>query len=105
MADEMEAWLEEEAADGFNVVCNHYPKPFEDFCRLVVPELHRRGIFRTEYEGTTLRENFGLRVPENRYTPQARLALATEAPCGSSRFRQRPDSPRSAGRQRPFPQP
>jgi len=37
MADEMEAWLKEEAADGFNVVCNHYPKPFEDFCHLVVP--------------------------------------------------------------------
>jgi FMN-dependent oxidoreductase (nitrilotriacetate monooxygenase family) len=79
MADEMEAWLKEEAADGFNVVCNHYPKPFEDFCRLVVPELQRRGLFRTEYEGTTLRENLGLRVPENRYTLQARLGLAKEA--------------------------
>jgi FMN-dependent oxidoreductase (nitrilotriacetate monooxygenase family) len=79
MADEMEAWLKQEAADGFNVVCNHYPKPFEDFCHLVVPELQRRGIFRTEYEGTTLRENLGLRVPENRYTRQARLALAKEA--------------------------
>jgi len=79
MADEMEAWLKEEAADGFNVVCNHYPKPFEDFCRLVVPELQRRGIFRTEYEGTTLRENLGLRVPENRYTRQVPHALAKEA--------------------------
>ena len=78
MADEMEAWLKEEAADGFNVVCNHYPKPFEDFCSQVVPELQRRGVFRTEYEGTTLRENLGLRVPENRYTRQ-RLALAKEA--------------------------
>ena len=79
MADEMEAWLKEEAADGFNVVCNYYPKPFEDFCRLVVPELQRRGIFRTEYEGTTLRENLGLRVPENRYARQVRPALAKEA--------------------------
>jgi FMN-dependent oxidoreductase (nitrilotriacetate monooxygenase family) len=79
MADEMEAWLKEEAADGFNVVCNYYPKPFEDFCRLVVPELQRRGLFRTEYEGTTLRENLGLRVPENRYTRKARPALAKEA--------------------------
>ena len=61
MADEMEKWLKEEAADGFNVVCNHYPKPFEDFCTQVVPELQRRGIFRTEYEGTTLRENLGLK--------------------------------------------
>ena len=79
MADEMQTWLEEEAADGFNVVCNHYPKPFEDFCRLVVPELQRRGVFRTDYEGTTLRENLGLRVPENRYTREARLAKIKEA--------------------------
>lgn len=79
MADEMEAWLKEEAADGFNIVCNYYPKPFEDFCRLVVPELQRRGIFRTEYSGTTLREHLGLRVPENRYERRARLGLAKEA--------------------------
>ena len=79
MADEMEKWLKEEAADGFNVVCNHYPKPFEDFCQQVVPELQRRGIFRTEYQGTTLRDHLGLRVPENRYTRQAREALAREA--------------------------
>jgi flavodoxin len=68
MADEMEKWLKEEAADGFNVVCNHYPKPFEDFCTQVVPLLQQRGVFRTEYEGTTLRENLGLQIPENRYT-------------------------------------
>ena len=79
MADEMEKWLKDEAADGFNVVCNHYPKPFEDFCLQVVPELQRRGIFRTEYQGTTLRDHLGLRVPENRYTRQAREALAREA--------------------------
>ncbi|MBV8391762.1 MAG: LLM class flavin-dependent oxidoreductase [Alphaproteobacteria bacterium] len=74
MADEMEAWLKEEAVDGFNIVCNHYPKPFEDFCRLVVPELQRRGLFRSEYEGQTLRDHLGLKVPENRYTRAARLA-------------------------------
>jgi FMN-dependent oxidoreductase (nitrilotriacetate monooxygenase family) len=79
MADEMGTWLKDEAADGFNVVCNHYPKPFEDFCQQVVPELQRRGIFRTEYQGTTLRDHLGLRVPENRYTRQAREALAREA--------------------------
>jgi len=44
MADEMEAWLKEEAADGFNVVCNHYPKPFEDFCHLVVPSCSARHL-------------------------------------------------------------
>ena len=42
-----------------------------------VPELQRRGIFRTEYEGTTLRENLGLKVPENRYTRAARLKEAS----------------------------
>ena len=72
-------WKGVYGADGFNVVCNHYPKPFEDFCSQVVPLLQRRGVFRTEYEGTTLRENLGLRVPQNRYTRQARPALAKEA--------------------------
>jgi len=76
MADEMEKWLKEEAADGFNVVCNHYPKPFEDFCTQVVPLLQQRGVFRSEYEGKTLRENLGLKIPENRYTA-ARLKEAS----------------------------
>jgi N-acetyl-S-(2-succino)cysteine monooxygenase len=79
MADELESWLKNDAADGFNVICNYYPKPLEDFARLVIPELQRRGVFRTEYEGTTLRENLGLRVPENRYTREARLAKVKEA--------------------------
>jgi FMN-dependent oxidoreductase (nitrilotriacetate monooxygenase family) len=74
IADELEGWLKADAADGFNVICNHYPKPLEDFCQLVVPELQRRGVFRTEYEGTTLREHLGLRVPKNRYTARQRQA-------------------------------
>lgn len=76
IADELEAWLQADAADGFNVICNHYPRPLEDFCRLVVPELQRRGVFRTEYTGTTLRDHLGLRVPANRYTPQRNVAAA-----------------------------
>ena len=68
MADELETWLKQDAADGFNVICNHYPKPLEEFCALVVPELQRRGVFRREYGGRTLRDHLGLRVPENRYT-------------------------------------
>jgi len=68
MADEMQAWLDADAADGFNVICNYYHAPFEEFSRQVIPELQRRGVFRTEYEGPTLRQNLGLRVPENRYT-------------------------------------
>jgi hypothetical protein len=67
IADELEGWLKADAADGFNVICNHYPKPLADFCQMVVPELQRRGVFRTDYEGTTLREHLGLRVPKNRY--------------------------------------
>jgi alkanesulfonate monooxygenase SsuD/methylene tetrahydromethanopterin reductase-like flavin-dependent oxidoreductase (luciferase family) len=76
MADELETWLRCDAADGFNVICNYYHQPFEDFSRLVIPELRRRGVFRAEYEGTTLRENLGLRVPENRYTAARRSAAA-----------------------------
>ncbi|MBC7802023.1 MAG: hypothetical protein H7Z10_15510 [Gemmatimonadaceae bacterium] len=68
LADEIQEWLEMDAADGFSVICNYYPKPFEDFSNLVIPELHQRGIFRTAYEGMTLQENLGLRMPENRYT-------------------------------------
>lgn len=67
IADQLEEWLVEDAADGFNVICNYYPGPFDDFATLVVPELQRRGIFRTEYEGSTLRANLGLKVPRNRY--------------------------------------
>jgi alkanesulfonate monooxygenase SsuD/methylene tetrahydromethanopterin reductase-like flavin-dependent oxidoreductase (luciferase family) len=77
IADELQEWLEKDAADGFNVICNYYPKPFEEFSNLVIPELQRRGIFRTAYEGKTLRENLGLKVPENRFTA-ARKAQAAE---------------------------
>ncbi len=63
IADELEEWLLKGGADGFNVICNYYPGPFQDFSDLVIPELQRRGIFRTAYEGRTLRENLGLRVP------------------------------------------
>jgi len=68
VAEQLELWLRSDAADGFNVICNYYHKPFEDFCALVVPRLQEMGVFRREYEGRTLRENLGLRVPENRYT-------------------------------------
>jgi len=63
IADELEEWLLKGGADGFNVICNYYPGPFQDFSDLVIPELQRRGIFRTAYEGRTLRENLGLRMP------------------------------------------
>jgi FMN-dependent oxidoreductase (nitrilotriacetate monooxygenase family) len=67
VADVMEEWFVEGGADGFNVVPPYLPSGFEDFARLVVPELQRRGLFRTEYTGSTFRENLGLRQPENQH--------------------------------------
>jgi FMN-dependent oxidoreductase (nitrilotriacetate monooxygenase family) len=67
LADDMQAWLEAGACDGFNLLFAHYPKPLEEFVDLVVPELQRRGIFRTEYAGTTLRANLGVPVPSNAF--------------------------------------
>jgi alkanesulfonate monooxygenase SsuD/methylene tetrahydromethanopterin reductase-like flavin-dependent oxidoreductase (luciferase family) len=60
IADTMEQWMDEGAADGFNITPTHLPGGMEDFAALVVPELRRRGRIRTEYQGTTLRENLGL---------------------------------------------
>jgi FMN-dependent oxidoreductase (nitrilotriacetate monooxygenase family) len=67
IADEMEEWLTTEASDGFTIQFPYLPGGLEDFCDKVVPELQRRGIYRREYEGKTLRENLGLPRPENRY--------------------------------------
>jgi FMN-dependent oxidoreductase (nitrilotriacetate monooxygenase family) len=60
VADEMQEWFESEACDGFVLAATHMPGAYEDFVRLVVPELQRRGVFRREFAGTTLRENLGL---------------------------------------------
>jgi len=67
IADQMQQWLEEEASDGFNIMFPYLPAGLDDFVDKVVPELQRRGIFREEYEGVTLRENLGLPRPENRF--------------------------------------
>ena len=67
IADAMEQWFTEGAADGFNILPPYMPGALEDFVELVIPELQRRGLFRTEYEGTTLRENLGLKRPTSRY--------------------------------------
>ncbi|MDZ7955212.1 MAG: LLM class flavin-dependent oxidoreductase [Nostoc sp. DedQUE12b] len=67
IADEMEKWLFEEGSDGFNIMFPFLPEGLNDFVDKVVPELQRRGIFRKEYEGTTLRENLGLARPANRF--------------------------------------
>ncbi|MSP00587.1 MAG: LLM class flavin-dependent oxidoreductase [Acetobacteraceae bacterium] len=60
IADTLEEWFVEGAADGFNVLPPYFPGAFDDFVDLVVPELQRRGLFRRDYEGTTLRDHFGL---------------------------------------------
>jgi alkanesulfonate monooxygenase len=67
VADYMEEWFVKGACDGFNVMPPYIPGQLDDFCRLVIPELQKRGLFRTEYEGSTLRENLGLPRPQNRY--------------------------------------
>ncbi len=67
IADAMEEWIEAGAADGYNIIPAQLPGSIDDFVELVVPELQRRGVFRTEYEGRTLRENLGLKEPVNRF--------------------------------------
>lgn len=60
IADQLQLWFQSDAADGFNVLVPHLPGGLEDFAQHVVPELQSRGLFRTEYAGTTLREHLGL---------------------------------------------
>lgn len=67
IADQMEEWLMTDACDGFNVMFPYLPGGLDDFVDHVVPELQQRGLFRREYEGTTLRENLGLPRPGNRF--------------------------------------
>jgi FMN-dependent oxidoreductase (nitrilotriacetate monooxygenase family) len=68
IADSMQEWFESGACDGFNVTPATLPGGGEDFVTMVVPELQRRGLFRNEYEGSTLRQNLGLRPVVNRYS-------------------------------------
>jgi alkanesulfonate monooxygenase len=69
VADGMQQWLDEQGSDGFNVVFPFLPQGLDDVTLRLVPELQRRGIFRKEYEGTTLRDHLGLPRPENRFFP------------------------------------
>lgn len=75
VADLIEQWFVEKGADGFNVVPPYSIKGLEDFTRLVVPELQRRGLFRKEYTGHIYRENLGLLRPEN---PNTRRPLQSK---------------------------
>jgi len=67
IADQIEDWFVNGAADGYNLKPSFLPDSLEDFVNLVVPELQKRGIFRTEYEGKTLRENLGFKRPPNQH--------------------------------------
>jgi FMN-dependent oxidoreductase (nitrilotriacetate monooxygenase family) len=63
IADKLEEWFAAPACDGFVVSATHVPGAYEDFVSFVIPELQRRGLFRKDYTGTTLRENLGIPVP------------------------------------------
>ena len=67
IADALEEWYRGGAADGFNIMPQVLPAGLNEFAELVIPELQRRGLFRTDYEGRTLRENVGLPRPDNRF--------------------------------------
>jgi alkanesulfonate monooxygenase len=66
VADTLEQWFLEEAADGFNIMPPFLPEGLDDFVEGVVPLLQQRGLFRREYSGTTLRDHLGLARPVNR---------------------------------------
>ncbi|GEM44661.1 LLM class flavin-dependent oxidoreductase [Deinococcus cellulosilyticus] len=78
IADELEERFLNRGADGFNVMGPVLPAGLDDFIELVIPELRRRGMFRHEYEGRTLRENLGLKRPENSFKVKARQLREAE---------------------------
>ena len=81
IADQLEERFVNYGADGFNIMSPTLPGGLTDFIELVLPELRRRGLFRTEYTGTTLREHLGLRRPAGRFSCQA----AAAARCAAAR--------------------
>ena len=68
VADAIQLWFEKGAADGFNIMPAVLPSGLETFVDHVVPVLRARGLFRTEYSGSTLRDHYGLQRPLNRYS-------------------------------------
>lgn len=79
IADSLEGWYRGGAADGFNVMALTFPDGLDDFAAQVIPILRRRGLFRSEYQGPTLRDNLGLPVPANRWTAAPDRALREPA--------------------------
>jgi alkanesulfonate monooxygenase len=68
IADQLEEWFVKDAADGFNIMPPYLPGGLDEFVQQVIPILQQRGLFRTEYEGRTLRENLGLSRPASQYS-------------------------------------
>ena len=79
VADDIQRWFENGAADGFNLNADAFPSGLEAVVDHVIPELRRRGLFRTEYTGTTLRDHLGLPRPASRYA-RATNPWATDRP-------------------------
>jgi FMN-dependent oxidoreductase (nitrilotriacetate monooxygenase family) len=75
IADQLEEWFVNQACDGFNIMPPYLPGGLEEFVNLVVPELQRRGLYRTEYTGTTLREHLGLAKPLNKFRSQSSVSV------------------------------
>jgi FMN-dependent oxidoreductase (nitrilotriacetate monooxygenase family) len=75
LADDLELWFTEGAADGFNIMAPALPAELDIFVEHVVPILRKRGLFREEYEGTTLREHYGLQRPANRLAQRQLTAV------------------------------
>jgi alkanesulfonate monooxygenase len=71
VADQFQEWFDNDAADGFVIQPSYLPGALDEFTQLVIPMLQDRGIFRTQYEGVTLRENLGLDRPPSRYATKA----------------------------------
>ena len=75
LADDLELWFKEGGADGFNVMPPAIPGDLETFIEHVVPILRKRGLFRTEYGGPTLRDHYGLERPASRLAGEALVAI------------------------------
>ncbi|MFN6066785.1 MAG: LLM class flavin-dependent oxidoreductase, partial [Pseudanabaena sp.] len=73
IADRIEEWFVNDAADGFNIMPPYLPTGLDEFVDSVIPILQERGLFRTEYEGKTLRENLGLPRPNNQFVVKKEL--------------------------------
>lgn len=79
LADLMEEWFESYACDGFNIMPPVLPGDLEDFVNLAIPVLQKRGLFRTEYTGTTLREHLGLERPNvGHFKPKEQIGAGVQ---------------------------